>query len=214
MCRSEWCTHRWVVPSSDQLTYVGRQRELDRQWRGDLITSAATYSNSVTITADVGWSQWNAAGTSTATMYVTGANVTITPLTYTVSDQQALPPPTPEQLEADRLARAERRERRAQEEVQREAAKVKAEALLVSCLTQEQQAELVSDNRFHVTTTSGRRYCINRGRAGNVTRPVDRRRFCIHDYADLPEADTMLAQKLLLEADEEAFLSIANASAY
>jgi hypothetical protein len=91
-----------------------------------------------------------------------------------------------------------------------------AEELLMSCLSKEQQAELRLHDYFHVVgARSGRRYCIKRGRAGNVSwRPSlgPAIRYCIHDSAGLPAADTMLGQKLMLETDEDEFLRIANAS--
>jgi hypothetical protein len=43
-----------------------------------------------------------------------------------------------------------------------------------------------------------------------VLRLDDGVRFCAHPETDLPDADTMLAQKLMLEADEAGFLAIAN----
>lgn len=210
MCRSEWCTHRRVESTSGELTYVGRQVQLDRAWQGWVTNATITYST-VTTTTDAAWVQWNAAGTSTATLYINTAPLVVSNSGWQVAQ---LPERTPEQVEGDRLAREQRRERRQREAAELEAAKERAEELLVSYLDEVQRGELRVHNRFHVTTTSGRRYCINRGRAGNVRRPEDRRVFCIHDYEGLPEADTMLAQKLLLEADEEAFLRIANVTAY
>lgn len=211
MCRSEYCTHRWVR-SNGELTYAGRQQQLDRLWTGWVTNATITYSNAVTSTSDDAWLQWNTAGTS--------VTYTVTPTTYPIqvsgiSWQQAVPvPPTPEEVEANRLAREERRARREREAAETEAAKAKAEELLLHFLDAEQRAELATHDRFHVSTSSGRRYCINRGRAGNIRRPADRVIFCIHDYEGLPEADTMLAQKLLLEADEREFLRIANATSY
>lgn len=181
-------------------------------------------TSTMTVTYDNGaaWNQW--VGTSTATMYIVPGSLRVTPLAATtiLTNGWVVEPTRPENsyseeemaafAEADRLAREQRREHREQIALRAEEAQKKAEVLLRSQLTEEQIAELNVSNRFHVTSSRGRRYCINRGRAGNVSRMDDDGRFvfCIHDYVGLPESDTMLAQKLLLEADEERFLQIAN----
>jgi len=100
-------------------------------------------------------------------------------------------------------------------------ADARAEKLLIEHLTQAQRECLRANGHFFVEV-SGRRYRIDRaGKSGNV-RLVDeagkiKKKYCIHDRwidADsvLPVSDNLLAQKLLLETDEAAFLRIANAS--
>lgn len=63
---------------------------------------------------------------------------------------------------------------------------------------------------------TGRRYRIRLGRARNVdlVGPDGRvqRTYCCHPAEMVPNEDTMLAQLLMLRTEEEAFLSLANAS--
>lgn len=62
---------------------------------------------------------------------------------------------------------------------------------------------------------AGKWYRIHRGRSGNVAllerkdgREVER--YCAHPVASLPDEDTMLAQKLMLQHDRARFLELAN----
>jgi hypothetical protein len=105
-------------------------------------------------------------------------------------------------------------------EGERAQARERAEELLRECLAPDQAEELSRAGHFHVDTISPngerRRYRIERGRARNV-KQVDAggrvvKTLCAHPIAQLPDADTMLAQKLMLEASEEEFLRIANHS--
>lgn len=115
------------------------------------------------------------------------------------------------ELQAAVAAAAESRRvrRQSREEELREASR-RAKELLISCLNAEQRAELEDREQFHVTAPSGRVYVIQWGYAGNVR--SQGWRYCIHGPSDLPYADQMLMQKLLLETDEEKFLRVANAS--
>ncbi len=81
--------------------------------------------------------------------------------------------------------------------------------LLMSCLTAEQQLEMELRGRFCITGSLGRRYCIVTSTlTGNVIRVRDQARFCAI-LLRAPRYDTYLAQKLLIEADERAFLRAA-----
>lgn len=204
MCRERYCTHRWVDTNTATLTYAGRQRQLDRTWADWVVVSNSTTTSAQT------WIDWNTASTTNITVQGT--------LTYSTVTNGLVPAPiTAEQAEAAVEERRAQTERRRKREAEIAAARERAEALLLSCLDEEQRAELQVHDRFHVTTPSGRRYCIHRGRAGNVTSRDPHGRlvkYCIHDAVGLPDADTMLAQKLLLETDETGFLQTANASSY
>jgi hypothetical protein len=96
----------------------------------------------------------------------------------------------------------------------REKAKARAKELLVAHLTPNQRREYEQHGCFHVVTRKKHRYLIKQGRISNVIRLNKRgkpiRAFCIHPKIFVPDADTMLAQKLMLETDEEEFLRIAN----
>lgn len=99
-------------------------------------------------------------------------------------------------------------ERRATED----AARTKAMGLLMSTLTRGQQRSLRESMYFDMNV-NGRTYRIRLGTHGNVRlieggREV--RSFCAQPDG-VPIEDAMLAQKLMLEADEQAFLRVANA---
>lgn len=89
----------------------------------------------------------------------------------------------------------------------------RAEALLLSGLSLEQAESLRKYQYFLVSSKDGKRlYRISYGIAGNIHliekgRPVAQ--YCIHPVG-VPTEDVMLAQKLMLETDEESFLRIAN----
>lgn len=114
-----------------------------------------------------------------------------------------------------------RREEEERERKTREAAKqweeacARAEILLKSCLTPQQQEELEKRNYFHIEV-QGKRYRIRRGRSRNVheVNAQDQviKTLCAHPYERVPDADTMLVQKLMLESAEADFLRIANHS--
>lgn len=132
-------------------------------------------------------------------------------------------PLTPEEVQ--RRAQAEthrrmeeirRRQREKAAEEARQAANARAEVLLQSCLTPLQAETLKKRGFFYVCGKDGNVYRIKRGYAGNVER-VDPKnfdtaleRFCAHPDSDVPAADAMLAQKLALEFNPDAFLKVAN----
>lgn len=109
------------------------------------------------------------------------------------------------------VLRQQARELKAQQD--REAAEARAEALLHENLDSVQREDLEKKRYFHVRAKSGRWYRICVGVAGNVYRIENGReveKFCIHPPDSYPTPDVMLAQKLLLEADEDAFRRTAN----
>lgn len=113
----------------------------------------------------------------------------------------------PEAWTPRQALRAKREGRRRSE------AEVRAEELLRSCLSERQDADLTRLGWFDVPASPGRTYRVKRGTAGNVYllgadgREVEQ--YCAHP-SGVPAADTMLAQKLMLEAAESRFLKIAN----
>ena len=93
------------------------------------------------------------------------------------------------------------------------AAEARAEKLLLAHLSEPQRIQYTKERKFRLLTKSGTEYEVQKGWAGNVVlikkgKAVER--FCIHPKESVPEQDNMLAQKLLLEANEEEFLRIAN----
>jgi hypothetical protein len=99
-------------------------------------------------------------------------------------------------------------------------AALKARELLLEQLTPEQRASFEQHDWFLVRGQSGRHYRIRDD--GHVVANIevverdllghDRvlHRLCGHIGEHVPQADHLLAQKLMLEADEDAFLRLAN----
>jgi len=101
-----------------------------------------------------------------------------------------------------------------------ETAKSRAEGLLREHLSDRQKADLDEKKYFDVCAINFRAgtrryYRIKRGRAGNVfllDGPHGREvvKYCCHPLEQVPDADTMLAQKMMIEFNEELFLKTAN----
>lgn len=185
------------------------------------------------------WAAWNLATTSTVTWASTSDDFDVWPqwvaTTASTSDDYlwnhwnrewhrqvrahyvAAQPPqplTPERQEAIRIE-TERRaaELRASQAIL-EAAKEKAEKLLQSALSPQQKEELKTKGHFHCKSNKGVLYRIKRGTHGNVKRldPTGTKEIeslCIQPD-DVPTQDAMLAQKLMIENDEDTFRRIAN----
>ena len=88
------------------------------------------------------------------------------------------------------------------------AAKRRARALFWSKLDGKQRRAWFLRRRFDVIAASGRRYTISRYRPFNVS--AADAVFCLQVSGGVPVYDKLLAQKLLLEADERHFLAHAN----
>ena len=106
------------------------------------------------------------------------------------------------------------RERDRRDEIRN--ARDKAQELLLRNLTEEQRESFVAAGFFMVIgQRTKKRYRIDRNNyAGNIQELGQNNdavaRLCCHLACDLPLADHLLAQKLSLEADEDAFLRLAN----
>ncbi len=102
-------------------------------------------------------------------------------------------------------------------EVVDDAPRQRARQLLKANLTLEQTKQLEDRGWFEVLGSLGRRYQVWQGQVRNVIRlgedgkPASR--LCAHPGEAVPDEDAMLAQKLLLETDEETFTKVANVSA-
>lgn len=128
-----------------------------------------------------------------------------------------------ERIEAAALESAERWEaKHAEEKRLREIAEDKAEHLLMSVLTPEQRDEYHRLQSFRVHTPSGNIYRVKRGRMGNLKRiELDSEgrekvveTLCVHPRINVPNQDTMIAQKLMLETNEDELRALANISRY
>jgi len=147
--------------------------------------SANTTSNGLT------WLVWNGeitSGGSTGTITVDNIPHVHQVVQATVYQS---PPPFP--------SRDERAERR-------------AEALLKAFLTPEQRKQLAEMSAFLVKSETGKTYKISKKKSRNVTllgqggQPI--LGYCA--VADVPLADQMLTQKLMLETNEAEFCRLAN----
>lgn len=89
----------------------------------------------------------------------------------------------------------------------------RAHVLLHQMLTREQRWHLRADQSFLVRGQDGKTYLIREGKTVQLLedgQPVIN--YCIHPKEQLPPADVMLIQKLLLERDIQHFLANANSS--
>jgi hypothetical protein len=178
--------------------------------------SAYSTCNSSCVTSSstsIVWTIWNTAYDATAT-----GSVTCTDTVWTYWNEgypaRAVDPVA---LEAARLeqerALAQEIARRQAAVFLRDEADKRAEALLAAHLTPRQREQYREHRYFEVITRTGR-YRLAHGWAGNVHRVDDQdrlvERFCIHPARVVPYADNLLAQKLMLETDEERFLRVAN----
>lgn len=96
------------------------------------------------------------------------------------------------------------------------AAQEKAERLLQEHLDEDQRRQHAAEKRFFLVAQSGKRYEVDCQRRQHNVYEVDAAgkrliEYCIYQRGDCPLPDNTLAQKLLLEHDEPAFLRIANA---
>lgn len=177
----------------------GTWNRWSRDWYVDdgwsLSTTAALH--------DASWGAWNSSMRTTAST-----------MAYVRSSRPAAL--TPEQMAAE----AARRDQARVAVLAIETAKDRAEKLLLEHLNDRQKRDLADKRYFDVTVADFKKgvrryYRIHRGRAGNVTQldgPNGNaiRKFCCHPVENVPDADTMLSQKLMLEACEELFLKTAN----
>lgn len=123
--------------------------------------------------------------------------------------------PTEEEKAAEALRIAEYERVRAIELAEQKVADEKAESLLRKILTPKQRLELDQHGHFHVWAKDGFKYRINRQGGHNVSRVCPETgktiaQYCIVPKIFVPSSDRLLAQKLLLEADPERFISLSN----
>lgn len=172
------------------------------------------WCNTSATTTGVGikvWQSWNSMTTAQTTSYGNS-------ICYHAQFQQAAKPLTAEeQRAADERMQQERERRRLEDEkrtAERKVAAELAEELLKEHLDDDQRQEFERSRIFHVIGQTGKRYRVKCARSGNVEELDDKgqavNRFCIHPVELVPDQDTLLAQKLLLQHDEAEFRRIAN----
>lgn len=182
------------------------------------VWTRSTASSTATTTDP--WPDWCGNSTTSSTVSVTSSSETTWLYWSQDGGYQVTPPARAETEEArvERLRLAEesaaRWKAKAEEEKKaREAAEARAEALLVENLSEEQRADYRKHRHFVVHGRRAR-YRIRYGRSGNID-VVGRdgkivHRLCAHPLETVPNPDTMLAQKLMLEHDEDGFERLAN----
>lgn len=166
-------------------------------WRSGTTTSAGTYT----------WYRPQRVSAATNAWYPTSNNNVVWEYWNEAPYRQIAPPA---QVAAILRTTEERHQ-------QRQAASVRARALLEDFLSAEQKAEL-EQGYFHVVGSRGRRYRIRaQGQAGNVEllRPDGglQARLCAHPRNHLPDADAWLVQMIELRHNEDNFLRTANVHA-
>lgn len=158
-------------------------------------------------TSDVIWAGWTSADSGSIIYSSPKTLQNLDQYRETEEQQQA-------RLEHERQAQLEREQRRETARLEREEAQRKAQELLRESLDKEQQEQLEKTKWFFVIGQSGKRYRIRDGWSGNVDELNEEDRivatYCIHPQRHVPVEDSMLIQKLMLEADEPCFLQIAN----
>jgi hypothetical protein len=186
-------------------------------WTNSTVTSTATWTNWTTTTAttagnDTTWVLWTDA-TSSATTTMTWSGWINSDNVYKPIER------TPEQRAEDErrwtTERAENARRAAVAAEDRRKACETARRLLVSMLSHQQHEQLQRERFFEVIgRNTKRRYRIREGTHGNV-RLLDEAGREVTSYCGqpngVPTEDSMLAQKLQIEHDEDAFLRVANA---
>ncbi len=189
----------------------------------------------MTTTTNAVWGAWNALQQQAVVQAIqthlyepitatTGASITSAVWGNWNNVLQNMHNATAEQVAQAQRQVAEARDRQtraaAAVQVEKTLAERRAEKLLQETLSAKQREELASKGFFTLETIakSGERriYRIKRGRTANVEQVDEQgnriKRLCAHPTAIVPDADTMVAQKLMLESQEEEFLRIANHS--
>lgn len=192
------------------------------------------YMNPFTSTSATSTMLWPSVTSSTMTVYASPTAAALNQLNQYINSiywQQNLgdaqmgnhlfpTPPRPLSAPAVRTRRRpppeeERRLREVQERADlRNAADQKALRLLLTHLDEKQRKEFEDKGSFVVMGQSGQHYRIfTNAISGNVHLIGKKEKLCAHMGQEIPTADHFLAQKLMLEIDEQAFLRIANRSA-
>ena len=88
------------------------------------------------------------------------------------------------------------------------ASRVRAKELFLSKLTPAERRRWLDERRLTVVGSHGRRYTLTPYATFNIRAGNDL--YCLRVDGRLPAYDKLLAQRLLVECDETAFLAVAN----
>lgn len=208
----------WVIENSTRGTAINMGPSL--AWTGWVTSAGAILTNASSTSSQI-WRIW-ASTTGSATSLNLPFGVGTLGATVAHAHAAATGRQINARMSPEERALHEDYERRtfaaaAEQEAARKIAGEKAEVLLRSMLTAEQQHDLEHKRCFYLYS-GGKKFRIDRGRTGNVKLVDDKDQvvesYCIHPQSDCPDADTMLAQKLLLETDRETFERVANISPF
>jgi len=221
--------------TKDSSTAIAVWHRWNRTYADWPSASAPAYESTV-------WSSWNkeywSSGTSSATTTLPTSDEIWACWSQEWRSRHPYPWPTEEQrrrrgqlehYQGQGYVRAASAEQRAQwqreeqersrkyEEEQRKLAEAKqrADELLKAHLTPQQREEFEQHNQFHLLI-GDKKYRIRRGRSRNIQLVNEQgavvKTLCAHPSVMVPDGDCLLAQKLMLETDEQEFLRIANHS--
>ncbi len=192
-------------------------------WQAAASTTAVSSSDRI-------WGTWTATvpttGTGSTTLTVNVDGIWRAWYVTETSNQPSYPPwpslprrseaEVAEQRRRDEEARAKMLAWEEQRRQERREAEARAEAFLLTHLDDAQRATYEAARYFDVLSDDGARtYRLYKGVSGNVKLlEVEtgraQRSYCAHPREDLPVADVVLAQKLMLEYAEDEFLRIAH----
>lgn len=205
----------WTGWTHDQVTYTYTQTEgltctvavtnplVWGAWTGTSTTATGVYDYSITATSNArSWTSWQNQPYSRSSIY------------QELQEARAYVPPTEEERVAAAAQAELRRQAAAVRTAQRAVAIEKADKLLDSVLNDAQREHLSRHDWFLLKGKNGTIYRIRRGRSANVDvlnkEGAVIARLCAHPAMAVPDGDTMVAQKLMLETEPEEFLRIAN----
>lgn len=198
---------QWTEPTCSYLSNATTNGMVWSLWN----TSASTSTTVTSYTSNgATWEAWNA-NTVTYTSSATTQTIQVTWQGWNVQAETAAQKAARAQRERE-LAETYRKAEAARQE-QRRIAIMNADRLLDSVLTSAQRDQLRKLGGFVLRGQSGKFYRIRQGRSANVDvldaqgNVVDR--LCAYPIMNVPDADAMVAQKLMLECDEDAFLRLA-----
>lgn len=97
---------------------------------------------------------------------------------------------------------------------ERARAELRAKALLHRFLTREQRLEFRKTRGFTMKGKDGREYLVTHGSSTNVILEHEGEKYALcvipeKDWGQIPVSDVLLAQKIMLETDPEAFIRLA-----
>ena len=173
-----------------------------------------TAANNTTDGTYSAWNYWAGNKTTSAvasTWVYWNDSATYIPCNLQFKDQHLVSwePETEEQKQLRLVAEQEWLEKQRQ-------AEEKALQLLLDNLEENQVEIFKKTGCFVVTSQSGKKYRINKGRSSNVEELKEdgttEKRMCFHPELWVPDYDTMLAQKLMLEFSEQEARRVANFS--